>query len=193
MERKNRSRIGPCRSRRGCKPGRAVRSRQSERYARASAARRRCRGRRAAARRVRKDGPEPFPGVFVSMLAALRIASGPIDRAALIAALLGGGGYLLFACISLLLARAGDTVTPVRLPNALAVVLLLRARLCAMTRWRHSARTPPPERATLRPNGWRCCSTSWPALPPCSARPLWATAPPRSSARWRWNRTPRPA
>lgn len=42
--------------------------------------------------------------------------------------ILGGAGYLAFACASLLLARAGATVTPVWLPNALAVLLLLRAR-----------------------------------------------------------------
>ncbi len=68
-------------------------------------------------------------GRFARLVAALRIASGPIDRPTLIASLLGGGGYLLFACASLLLARAGDTVTPVWLPNALAVVLLLRVQL----------------------------------------------------------------
>ncbi|MCZ8134947.1 MAG: ATP-binding protein [Porphyrobacter sp.] len=59
----------------------------------------------------------------------LPIASGPLDRRTLLVTLAGAAAYLVCACLSLLLARAGDTVTPVWLPNALAVVLLLRARL----------------------------------------------------------------
>ncbi|MCL9982452.1 MAG: ATP-binding protein [Erythrobacter sp.] len=86
-------------------------------------------GEAAPAAPPRGSPATPSPGRFALLVTILRIASGPIDRPTLIASLLGGGGYLLFACASLLLARAGDTVTPVWLPNALAVVLLLRARL----------------------------------------------------------------
>ncbi len=57
------------------------------------------------------------------------IATGPIDRRSLAAALIGGAGYLAFACLSLMLAHAGDTVSPIWLPNACAVAFLLRARL----------------------------------------------------------------
>jgi len=62
-------------------------------------------------------------------LAATRLAAGPIDRSTLIAALAGAGGYLALACLSLLLARAGQQVAPIWLPNAVAVVLMLRVRL----------------------------------------------------------------
>lgn len=86
-------------------------------------------GEAAPAAPSRASPATPSTGSLALLVADLRIASGPIDRSTLIASLLGGGGYLLFACASLLLARAGDTVTPVWLPNALAVVLLLRARL----------------------------------------------------------------
>ncbi len=72
-----------------------------------------------------RAGEAPRSGPF----AFLPIASGPIDRTTVIVSLLGGVGYLLFACLSLMLARAGDNVTPVWLPNALALLLLLRARL----------------------------------------------------------------
>lgn len=63
------------------------------------------------------------------LIGKVPIAPGPLDRYARLASLAGGAVYLVCACLSLLLARAGDTVTPVWLPNALAVVLLLRARL----------------------------------------------------------------
>ncbi|MBI1402398.1 MAG: response regulator [Porphyrobacter sp.] len=59
----------------------------------------------------------------------LRIASGPVDSRSLLAALAGGAGYLALACLSLLLARVGGDVAPVWLPNAFAVVLLLRLRV----------------------------------------------------------------
>ncbi|WP_051020638.1 hybrid sensor histidine kinase/response regulator [Porphyrobacter sp. AAP82] len=58
-----------------------------------------------------------------------RIAAGPLDRRSLAAALVGGAGYLVIACLSLALAHAGDTVSPIWLPNACAVAVLLRARL----------------------------------------------------------------
>ena len=58
-----------------------------------------------------------------------RIAVGPLDRRSLVAALIGGAGYLVIACLSLALATAGDTVSPIWLPNACAVAVLLRARL----------------------------------------------------------------
>ncbi len=57
------------------------------------------------------------------------IAAGPMDRRSLGAALIGGALYLVIACASLLLARAGETVSPIWLPNACAVAFLLRVRL----------------------------------------------------------------
>jgi len=57
------------------------------------------------------------------------IAAGSIDRSSLAAALIGGAFYLAIACASLLLARAGETVSPIWLPNACAVAFLLRVRL----------------------------------------------------------------
>ena len=58
-----------------------------------------------------------------------RIAAGAIDVRALAGALAAAGGYLAFACLSLLIARAGDQVAPIWLPNACVVVVMLRARL----------------------------------------------------------------
>ena len=58
-----------------------------------------------------------------------RIAAGPIDRASIIAALAGGAVYLALACVSLVLATTGETVSPIWLPNACAVAFLLRVRL----------------------------------------------------------------
>ncbi|MEQ5787690.1 response regulator [Erythrobacter sp. NFXS35] len=83
------------------------------------------------AQAIRLDLPAPLPLALPQRpwLAALRIASGPIDRHALIAALIGGAGFLALACISLILAGSGDTVTPIWLPNAVAVAVLLRARI----------------------------------------------------------------
>jgi PAS domain S-box-containing protein len=43
--------------------------------------------------------------------------------------LLGGLAYLALACLSLILASAGENVSPIWLPNACAVALLLRLRL----------------------------------------------------------------
>ncbi len=57
------------------------------------------------------------------------IAVGPPDRRSLLAALIGGAGYLALACLSLMLSRAGDTVSPIWLANACAVAVLLRAGL----------------------------------------------------------------
>jgi PAS domain S-box-containing protein len=57
------------------------------------------------------------------------IASGTIDRASLRAALIGGAAYLALASLSLLLSKAGATVSPIWLPNACAVAFLLRMRL----------------------------------------------------------------
>ena len=85
--------------------------------------------------------PRPATGVGADPPAPLRappahawragppFAAGPIDRAALVAALAGGAAYLVLACLSLVIARAGDTITPVWLPNAFAAVVLLRVRL----------------------------------------------------------------
>lgn len=57
------------------------------------------------------------------------IAAGPLDRTSLYVALVGGLAYLGLACLSLLLAHAGGNVSPIWLPNACAVALLLRMRL----------------------------------------------------------------
>ncbi|MBU7578921.1 MAG: response regulator [Porphyrobacter sp.] len=57
------------------------------------------------------------------------IASGPLDRTGIAAALIGGAGFFALACLSLLLAHAGDMVSPIWLPNACAVAVLLRAGL----------------------------------------------------------------
>ncbi len=57
------------------------------------------------------------------------IAAGPADRRSLVAALIGGVGYLVIACLSLALSHAGETVSPIWLPNACLVAVLLRARL----------------------------------------------------------------
>lgn len=57
------------------------------------------------------------------------IAIGQIDRASIQAALFGGAAYLALACISLLLAREGESVSAIWLPNACAVAFLLRCRI----------------------------------------------------------------
>ncbi|MCL9999124.1 MAG: MASE1 domain-containing protein, partial [Erythrobacter sp.] len=62
-------------------------------------------------------------------LSTAGIAAGPVDRRSLAAALIGGAFYLVIACLSLALAHAGETVSPIWLPNACAVAVLLRARL----------------------------------------------------------------
>lgn len=66
---------------------------------------------------------------FERWLERCGIAAGPLDRASLIAALLGAAAYLALAVLSLLLTHADDTVSPIWLPNACLVALLLRARL----------------------------------------------------------------
>lgn len=57
------------------------------------------------------------------------IATGRIDRASVLAAIIGVAAYLALACISLLLSRTGETVSPIWLPNACAVAFLLRTRI----------------------------------------------------------------
>ena len=57
------------------------------------------------------------------------IAAERIDRASFLAALIGGMAYLALASISLLLARSGDAVSAIWLPNACAVAFLLRRRI----------------------------------------------------------------
>jgi PAS domain S-box-containing protein len=57
------------------------------------------------------------------------IATGPMDRASVLAAIVGGLGYLALACLSLIIVRGGETVSPIWLPNAFAVAFLLCARL----------------------------------------------------------------
>lgn len=62
-------------------------------------------------------------------LARLEIAAGPVDRASLGAALIAGAAYLALAALSLALSRAEAPLSPIWLPNACALALLLRARL----------------------------------------------------------------
>ena len=57
------------------------------------------------------------------------IAVGWIDRSSVLAAVLGGLLYLALAWLSQLLSQASDIVTPIWLPNAAAVAVLLRARI----------------------------------------------------------------
>ena len=68
-----------------------------------------------------------WPRIFASRKAWL--ATGPIDRQSLLGAVAGGLAYCALACVSLMLARGGDIISPVWLPNACAIALLLRARL----------------------------------------------------------------
>ncbi|MDP5102677.1 MAG: ATP-binding protein [Erythrobacter sp.] len=70
----------------------------------------------------------PTDKVFAAA-AGSPIAMGRIDRASLLAAVIGGAAYLALASLSLLLSHAGDTVSPIWLPNACAVAFLLRSRL----------------------------------------------------------------
>ena len=72
---------------------------------------------------------ETLPHSAFRLARFTRIATGRVDRASILAAIIGGAAYLALACISLLLSRSGDTVSPVWLPNAFAVAFLLRARL----------------------------------------------------------------
>ncbi len=71
----------------------------------------------------------PRSAALWEALGLTRIAAGPVDRTSAFAALLGGTAYLALACLSLILASAGDSVSPIWLPNACAVALLLRLRL----------------------------------------------------------------
>jgi two-component system, sensor histidine kinase len=57
------------------------------------------------------------------------IATAPLDRASVLAGIVGGIGYLALASLSLLLVRADQTTSAIWLPNAFAVAMLLRARL----------------------------------------------------------------
>ncbi|PKP90503.1 MAG: hypothetical protein CVT75_11215 [Alphaproteobacteria bacterium HGW-Alphaproteobacteria-14] len=58
-----------------------------------------------------------------------RIAAGNLDRASLLAAIIGGPAFLALAWVSLLLALPDTHISPVWLPNACAVAFLLRAQL----------------------------------------------------------------
>lgn len=57
------------------------------------------------------------------------IAAGEADGRSMLVAALGGAGYLALACLSLVLSGAGETVSPIWLPNAFAIALLLRVQL----------------------------------------------------------------
>ncbi len=57
------------------------------------------------------------------------IAAGETDGRSMVVAAFGAAGYLAIACISLALSQAGDIVSPIWLPNACAVAVLLRVRL----------------------------------------------------------------
>ncbi len=73
--------------------------------------------------------PLPQLPLIARIAGAARIAAGPLDGASLLAALIGGAGYGVLACLSLWLVDASGQAGPVWLPNACAVALLLRARL----------------------------------------------------------------
>ncbi len=79
--------------------------------------------------------PDPAPnpaimsGAPLPISARIAIAAGPIDRASIQAAVLGGAAYLALAWLSLLSSRADDTASLIWLPNACAVAFLLRARI----------------------------------------------------------------
>jgi PAS domain S-box-containing protein len=82
------------------------------------------------------SGPAPVDGgqsnpppVLPRIAAAMRITAGPLDEESMLAALIGGLGYWLLACLSFGLAHAGGTVSAVWLPNAFLAALLLRVRL----------------------------------------------------------------
>ncbi len=57
------------------------------------------------------------------------IAVGPLDARSIGAALIGGAGYLVLACLSLIPAQSADAFSLIWLPNAFAVAVLMRARL----------------------------------------------------------------
>ena len=57
------------------------------------------------------------------------IAAGETDGRSMTIAAFGAAGYLALACISLALSKAGDIASPIWLPNACAVAVLLRVRL----------------------------------------------------------------
>jgi PAS domain S-box-containing protein len=83
----------------------------------------------SAAARPRAVLKAAAPAVAGKLLALVGIAAGPLDRRSLVAALIGGAGYLALACLSLALSRAGQPVSPIWIANACAVAVLLRARL----------------------------------------------------------------
>ena len=83
-----------------------------------------------AAESAHAPSAPPHPAMRLTRwLGLAKIAADPPDRLSLIAALAGGAGYLALACLSLLLAHAGETVSPIWLPNAVAIAVLLRVRL----------------------------------------------------------------
>ncbi len=65
------------------------------------------------------------------LLRSARLATATPDRASLVAGLAGGAAYLALACLGLWLARTSGHSAIMGLPNALAVAVLLRARLKA--------------------------------------------------------------
>ncbi len=83
----------------------------------------------SAASSARRAGGANLLPLLQSLLRMTKIASGSADRASLAAALFGGVGYWAIACLSLWLSHMGGNVSPVWLPNAFAVALLLRIRL----------------------------------------------------------------
>lgn len=92
----------------------------------------------AGARRVRGEPAASAPAAVWPhrLLAASRrrlarigIATGRLDRTSLIAAGVGGTVYFALAWLSMLLAHTGEGVSPIWLPNAIAVAVLLRIRL----------------------------------------------------------------
>jgi two-component system, sensor histidine kinase len=77
----------------------------------------------------RAPHPRGARSVLRSWLGLTGLANGPIDRGSLIAAITGGAAFLAFTWISLQFVHAGQTISPIWLPNAFAVAVLLRSRL----------------------------------------------------------------
>lgn len=77
----------------------------------------------------RLGGAIAVPLLLRRWLGLAGIAAGQTDGRSMVVAALGAAGYLALACISIALSQAGDIVSPIWLPNACAVAVLLRVRL----------------------------------------------------------------
>ncbi len=77
----------------------------------------------------RRAGPRTTHALLRRWIGMAGIAAGEVDGRSILVAAIGAAGYLALACLSLVLSQAGETVSPIWLPNACAVALLLRVRL----------------------------------------------------------------